>query len=93
MSVALPVLVVAESRITQRVVELTFADQPCSVVASRRPARDLERLADARRPTSLLADVAMLPRVDGYAGRGHRAAGTPDSRRRARCCCWRGAIR
>jgi len=66
MSVATPrVLVVSESRITRRVIEMTFADQPLqlAVFADGTAASDDWQ---ARPPAALIADIAMQA-PDGYA--------------------------
>ena len=66
MSVATPrVVVVSESRITRRVIEMTFADQPLqlAVFAAGQPAVDDWQ---TRPPALLIADVTM-PAPDGYA--------------------------
>ncbi len=79
MSVATPrVLVVSESRITRRVVEMTFADQPLQLAVF---AAGRDAIADwqSRPPAMLIADVAMAA-PDGYALarelRGHAAGAT-----------------
>ena len=65
MSVATPrVLVVSESRITRRVVEMTFADQPLQLVAFTTAAAAAGELR-TRPPSALLADIA-LQGSDGY---------------------------
>ena len=76
MSVATPrVVVVSESRITRRVVEMTFADQPMqlAVFAAGQDAVDDWQ---TRPPAVLIADIA-LQASDGYALarelRGHAA--------------------
>jgi DNA-binding response OmpR family regulator len=66
MSVATPrVVVVSESRITRRVVEMTFADQPLqlAVFAAGQDAVDDWQ---TRPPSVLIADIA-LQATDGYA--------------------------
>jgi CheY-like chemotaxis protein len=66
MSVVTPrVVVVSESRITRRVIEMTFADQPLqlAVFAAGQPAIDDWQ---TRTPALLIADVSM-PAPDGYA--------------------------
>jgi len=66
MSVATPrVLVVSESRITRRVVEMTFADQPLQLAVFADGAAALDD-CQARPPAVLVADIAMQA-PDGYA--------------------------
>ena len=65
MSVATPrVLVVSESRITRRVVEMTFADQPLQLVACTSAASAAGELR-TRPPALLLADIT-LQGTNGY---------------------------
>jgi CheY-like chemotaxis protein len=66
MSVATPrVLVVSESRITRRVVEMTFADQPLQLAVFADGAAAVDDW-QTRPPAVLIADIAMGP-PDGYA--------------------------
>ena len=81
MSVVTPrVVVVSESRITRRVVEMTFADQPLQLAVFTAGSAAVDDW-QARPPALLIADVAMHA-PDGYAlaqelrahPAGHRAA-------------------
>lgn len=78
MSVAVPrVLVVSESRITRRVVEMTFADQPLQVLVASSGEGALDEWRS--RPSAVvIADIAMA-HPDGYAlareVRSHPAGG------------------
>lgn len=79
MSVVTPrVVVVSESRITRRVVEMTFADQPLELAvfpSAAAAAADCEQ----RVPAALIADV-VLREHDGYAlARQLRAGGGADA--------------
>jgi DNA-binding response OmpR family regulator len=66
MSVATPrVLVVSESRITRRVVEMTFADQPLQLVTAASATNAASELK-TRPPAVLLADI-VLQGTDGFA--------------------------
>jgi CheY-like chemotaxis protein len=65
MSVAVPrVLVVSESRITRRVVEMTFADQPMQVLVASTGEGALEEWR-SRPAAVVIADIAMA-HPDGY---------------------------
>ena len=77
-------LLLADDNITvQRVIALTFAEEPIRVVAVADGQQAMEQMA-AERPDIVLAGTT-LPQVSGY-DLAQFMRGKPDCRR-CRCCC------